>query len=358
MRDQNIFVPLSLEKTKEKYCETERGSSQIGKVENMFNKTKKTILLASMVVPFALNAQVHERGMMRNRTNVETESSSYTIGIVNDTAKFQSSFIQFANNSIEDDAAAESEDDILYASFDNNSIHYYQKKFDYTNITEPIVVKMVNNNKKQYYACPYEGRITSHFGPRRKRWHYGVDIGLRTGDPVKSMFDGKVRIAKRAGAYGNLVVIRHDNGLETYYGHLSKINVKPNQEIKAGEVLGLGGSTGRSTGPHLHLEIRYLGAAINPEKVIDFANYQLKDETLHLTREYFKNGGRTYQNNRQLASNTSKAKASKGGKYYTVRKGDTLGAIARRNGTTVKKLAQINNIKGSRIKAGQKIRLK
>ena len=129
----------------------------------MFNKTRKTILLASMVVPFALNAQVHERGMMRNRTNVETESSSYTIGIVNDTAKFQSSFIQFANNSIEDDAAAESEEDIIYASFDNNAIHYYQKKFDYTNITEPIVVKMVNPGKKQYYACPHEGRITSHF---------------------------------------------------------------------------------------------------------------------------------------------------------------------------------------------------
>lgn len=324
----------------------------------MFDKTKKITLLAGLMLPLALGAQVHERGMMRNRTNVETESSSYTIGIVNDTAKFRTSFIQFANNSIEDDAAAESEEDILYASFDNNAIHYYQKKFDYTKITEPIVVKMVNHDKKQYYACPHEGRITSHFGPRRRRWHYGVDLGLRTGDPIKAMFDGKVRIAKRAGAYGNLVVIRHDNGLETYYGHLSKINVKPNQEIKAGEILGLGGSTGRSTGPHLHLEIRYLGAAINPEKVIDFTNYQLKDETLYLTREYFKNGGRTTNGSRQLASTSTKAKASKGGKYYTVRKGDTLGAIARRNGTTVKKLAQLNGIKGTRIKAGQKIRLK
>ena len=171
------------------------------------------------------------------------------------------------------------------------------------------------------------------------------------------MFDGKVRIAKRAGAYGNLVVIRHDNGLETYYGHLSKINVQPNQEIKAGEVLGLGGSTGRSTGPHLHLEIRYLGAAINPEKVIDFANFQLKDETLCLTREYFKNGGKTTSSQRSLASSSS-SKASKGGKYYTVRKGDTLGAIAKRHGTTVKKLARLNNIKGTKIRAGQKIRVR
>ena len=89
-----------------------------------------------------------------------------------------------------------------------------------------------------------------------------------------------------------------------------------------------------------------------------FTDFQLKDETLHLTREYFKNGGRTYQSNRQLASNSSKAKASRGGKYYTVRKGDTLGAIARRNGTTVKKLARLNGIKGTRIKAGQKIRVR
>ena len=321
------------------------------------NKVKSLLVLVAAVLPLVAAAQIHERGMMRNRTNVETESSSYTIGIVRDTNKLNTSFIQFANNSIEDDAAAESEDDILYASFDNSSIHYYQHKFDYTKITEPIEVRLVNHDKKQYYACPYEGRVTSHFGPRRRRWHYGVDLGLRTGDPVKAMFDGKVRIAKRAGAYGNLVVIRHDNGLETYYGHLSKINVQPNQEIKAGEVLGLGGSTGRSTGPHLHLEIRYLGAAINPEKVIDFANFQLKDETLYLTREYFKNGGKTTSPQRSLASSSS-SKASKGGKYYTVRKGDTLGAIAKRHGTTVKKLTRLNNIKGTKIRAGQKIRVR
>ena len=135
------------------------------------------------------------------------------------------------------------------------------------------------------------------------------------------------------------------------------MNVKPNDEIKAGEVLGLGGSTGRSTGPHLHLEIRYLGAAIDPEMVIDFSNYQLKSDTLYLTREYFKNGKKSSSKRQQLAKNTS-GKASKGGKYYTVRKGDTLGAIAKRNGTTVKKLAKLNGIKGTKIRAGQKIRLR
>ncbi|MEE1097600.1 MAG: peptidoglycan DD-metalloendopeptidase family protein, partial [Bacteroidales bacterium] len=318
----------------------------------------KILLPVMLMLPLVVEAQIHERGMMKNRTNVEIESSSYTIGIVKDTAKFQSSFIQFVNNSIEDDVSAESEDDILVATFDNGSVHSYQKKFDYTSITEPIEIQLVNNDKKQYYACPFEGRVTSHFGPRRRRWHYGVDLGLRTGQPIKAMFDGRVRIAKRAGAYGNLVVIRHNNGLETYYAHLSKINVELNQDVKAGEVLGLGGSTGRSTGPHLHLEIRYLGAAINPEKVIDFSTFQLKSDTLHLTREYFKNGGRSSSSSKRQLANNSSSKASKGGKYYTVRKGDTLGAIAKRNGTTVKKLAQLNNIKGSKIRAGQKIRLR
>ncbi len=318
------------------------------------------MLFVVLAMPFVGAAQIHERGMMRNRANVEVESSDYTIGIVKDTAKLQNSFIQFINNSTQDDdVAAESEDDILYASFDNNSIHYTQQRFDYNSIEKPIEIALVNNDEKQYYACPYEGRVTSHFGPRRRRWHYGVDMGLRTGDPIKAMFDGKVRIAKRSGAYGNLVVIRHDNGLETYYAHLSRIHVEPNQEIKAGEVLGLGGSTGRSTGPHLHLEIRYLGAAINPEKVIDFSTFQLKDDTLALTRDYFKNGSKSRKSSRQLAqSSSNNAKASKGGKYYKVRRGDTLGAIAKRHGTTVKKLAKLNNIKGTKIKAGQRIRVR
>ena len=129
------------------------------------------------------------------------------------------------------------------------------------------------------------------------------------------MFDGKVRIAKRAGAYGNLVVIRHDNGLETYYAHLSKINVEVNQDVKAGEILGLGGSTGRSTGPHLHLEIRYLGAAINPEKVIDFKTYSLISDTLMLTQDCFKKVKTPSSQRNSLAKNSSDSKSSKGGKY-------------------------------------------
>lgn len=323
------------------------------------NKVLKVFSLSLLLFPVIGMSQIHERGMMRNRNNVAEESSEYTIGIIKDTNKFNNSFIQFVNNGMMDDVAAESEDDILYASFDSHSIHYTANRFNYTTITSPIPIELVNESKKQYFACPIEKKITSRFGPRRRRWHYGVDLGLRVGDPIKVMFDGKVRIAKRAGAYGNLVVVRHDNGLETYYAHLSRINVDVNQEVKAGEILGLGGNTGRSTGPHLHLEIRYLGAAINPEKVIDFKTFSLISDTLMLTKDCFKKIKNPSSQTNSLAKNSADdTKSTKGGKYYKVRRGDTLGQIARRHGTTVKQLARLNNIKGTNIRAGQTIRVR
>lgn len=319
----------------------------------------RIVLLFLLVSPTLAVSQIHERGMMRNRTNV-SENSEYTIGIIKDTNKFNNSFIQFMNNGmVEDDMAAESEDEILYASFDTRSVHYVNtNRFNYSSITEPIPIALVNEKEKKYYACPIEKKLTSRFGPRRRRWHYGVDLGLRVGDPIKVMFDGKVRIAKRYGAYGNLVVIRHDNGLETYYAHLSKINVELNQEVKAGEILGLGGNTGRSTGPHLHLEIRYLGAAINPEKVIDFKTYSLISDTLMLTKDCFRKSSSPSSQKGSLAKNTGDTKTTKGGNYYKVKQGDTLGQIARRNGTTVQKLAKLNNIKGTKIRAGQTLRIR
>ena len=107
------------------------------------------------------------------------------------------------------------------------------------------------------YRCPRQGKVYSPFGPRRRRRHQGVDLPLHTGDPVYAAFDGKVRLSKYHRGYGNLVIIRHENGLETFYGHLSRREVEPGDWVRAGEVIGLGGSTGRSNGPHLHFETRY-----------------------------------------------------------------------------------------------------
>ena len=125
------------------------------------------------------------------------------------------------------------------------------------------------------YYMPVPGKVTSNYGYRAKfgRMHKGIDLAIRSNDTIRAAFDGKVRLTKYEGrGYGYYVVIRHDNGMETVYGHLSKFLVKPNQRVKAGEPIALGGNTGRSTGPHLHFETRFMGLAINPAAIIDFEN--------------------------------------------------------------------------------------
>ena len=137
------------------------------------------------------------------------------------------------------------------------------------------------------FCFPVKKPKTSNYGWRWNRGHHGVDIALQTGDPVHAAFGGTVRIASRMGGYGNCVVVRHANGLETLYGHLSKIHVTKGQKVVAGEVVGLGGSTGNSTGPHLHFECRFLYQTFDPEWILDFKNYTLRTRRLHLDKTYF-----------------------------------------------------------------------
>ncbi|MBR3794012.1 MAG: M23 family metallopeptidase, partial [Alistipes sp.] len=149
-----------------------------------------------------------------------------------------------------------------------------------------MVIDLVDSLKSYHY--PFKGRVTSKYGPRRRRIHQGTDIDLETGDPVYATFDGRVRVTTYVrGGYGNLVILRHDNGLETYYGHLSEISVKPNEWVTAGQVIGKGGNTGRSTGSHLHFEMRYKGQTFDPERLIDFSTGTLRRETFLLKRTYF-----------------------------------------------------------------------
>lgn len=159
------------------------------------------------------------------------------------------------------------EDDEIYAQ-------YWESQLvnPYGNIAIPLTKEL----NVASFVPPITGRVTSNYGYRRsfRRVHKGIDLALHVGDTVRAAFDGKIRICKyeRRG-YGYYVVIRHDNGMETVYGHLSKFIVKPNQRVKAGDPIALGGNTGRSTGPHLHFETRYLGIAINPAAIIDFENF-------------------------------------------------------------------------------------
>jgi murein DD-endopeptidase MepM/ murein hydrolase activator NlpD len=202
------------------------------------------------------------------------------------------------------------------------------------------------------FIMPVEGRITSNFGHRRRRFHYGTDIKLQVGDTVRAAFDGKVRIQnfERRG-YGNYVVVRHSNGLETVYGHLSQFLVKEDDTVKAGQAIALGGSTGRSTGPHLHFEFRFLGRAINPEEIIDFEHFTSKDD------EYVYLKGQS-----ELPTSKSSGKYAAKSKtkirYYQIKKGDSLGIVARKTGISVDKLCKLNKIKTStKLKIGSSIRL-
>lgn len=143
------------------------------------------------------------------------------------------------------------------------------------------------------YVQPFNGKITSRFGWRKGRHHSGTDIDLVTGDHVVSAFDGVVRISKYLGGYGNVVIVRHYNGLETLYAHLSRREVKPGDKVKAGELLGLGGSTGRSTGSHLHFEVWYKGLKIDPEYFIDFSNASLTKESFMIEKDLFNHSNST-----------------------------------------------------------------
>ncbi len=230
------------------------------------------------------------------------------------------------------DDGAESEDEILLEGFDTAVIHL--PKLDPSTITEPILLQLSHFT----YPTPVTSRPSSHFGPRRRRFHYGLDLAQPTGEPIYAAFDGVVRISKFNRSYGNLVIIHHANGLETYYAHMSKRHVTVGQQVKSGDVIGLCGNTGRSFGSHLHFEIRYMGNAINPENVISTATHDLIEPTLTLTSSSF----------RKIAKGGKGSKGSSGG-WYRVRQGDTLEKIARRNGTTVKRICQLNGISQNKV---------
>ena len=195
------------------------------------------------------------------------------------------------------------------------------------------------------FVLPAPGYVTSPYGWRRYRMHKGTDIKVQIGDSIRAAWSGQVRIVGwDPRGYGYYVVIRHDNGLETIYGHLSRPLVDEYEKVPAGFVIGLGGNTGRSTGSHLHWEIRYLGEAIDPATFIDFTTGQLKNPN-----EYVIGIKAMKQARAEQAAM----------KYHKVRSGDTLSGIAKKYGTTVKRLCQLNNIRETKIlQIGMKIRVR
>ena len=215
--------------------------------------------------------------------------------------------------------------------------------------------------------------ITSNFGSRWGRMHKGIDVKVYIGDTIRAAFSGKVRIVKyEARGYGNYVVIRHYNGLETIYGHMSKHLVKENQIVKAGEPIGLGGNTGRSTGSHLHFETRLCGVALNPALMFDFRNQDVTADTYMFHRDTYENEsvlankarGKSAGDDEAVAEETSSSKSRKQSsasssdiRYHKVKRGETLSSIAKKRGTTIDKLCKLNHIsKRMRIRPGQILR--
>lgn len=229
------------------------------------------------------------------------------------------------------------------------------------------------------FAMPHKGYITSPYGYRRRfrRMHKGVDLKVNIGDTIRAAFDGRVRIKnfERAG-YGNYLVLRHTNDLETVYGHLSGFLVDEGQYVKVGDPIALGGNTGRSTGPHLHFETRYMGYAINPCAIFDFANqtthtdiFTFDKNTYQKARNFDPKANSAYAQ-QYLRENPNKpyVKSKSSGKTtntratsstYRVRKGDSLSKIASHHGTTVAKLCRLNGIKSNaKLSIGQRLKLR
>ena len=142
------------------------------------------------------------------------------------------------------------------------------------NLSSKIMVLNPVNSRNLEYEMPLSGRISSDFGTRfhpidkKMKVHTGVDIAVPRGTPIASAADGVVTFAGRKGGYGNVVIVEHPDGRQTFYAHCDKLLVEKGQTVTVGEEIAKAGSTGKSTGPHLHFEVRENGKPIDPLKFL------------------------------------------------------------------------------------------
>ncbi|WP_261990479.1 M23 family metallopeptidase [Hymenobacter sp. BT188] len=245
-----------------------------------------------------------------------------------------------------------------YAIWDTRNINPY--RVDGRRLRDTLTLKLVDPLRKRYAKMPLGTTpTTSDFGFRGSRWHYGVDLDLNTGDTVRAAFDGVVRISKWDGSgYGNYLLVRHYNGIETLYGHLSKSLVTTGTFVKAGQIIGLGGNTGRSTGSHLHYEVRYEGNPIDPERMYDFPDYKLRQDNFQITSALFNYYSRAIQSrSRSSSSSGSKPTAARRIVTHKIRSGDTLSEIADKYGVSVSQIKRLNG-GTSTLRIGRTLRIK
>lgn len=283
--------------------------------------------------------------------------------------------------------------EVFRRHWDNTHVFAY-KSVELDDLPSVIDLQLIDNLSE--YHAPVVGKVYSKYGPRGRRNHNGVDIPLKLGEPIYAMMDGKIRYAKyNSGGFGNLVIVRHINGLETWSAHLSKLNVKPNEYVKAGQVIGFAGNTGRSRGVHLHFEIRYSDQTFDPQFLVDFETGQLRYQTFALEKSFFNIHSRASdqldedddyildnmnliaagdnedststdileriakaQQKPQSSSKTATISQS-GVVYHTIRSGDILGKLSLRYGVSIDQICRLNKItRNTTIRIGQRLRIK
>ena len=274
----------------------------------------------------------------------------------------------------------EPEPDIYTEGWESNLVNCYKD----ANVPNTKVLDV------RHYVMPIKGNyVTSHYGyrPQFGRTHKGIDLRAAIGDTVYSAFSGRVRLTRfERGGYGFYVIVRHENGLETVYGHLSRFLVKPDQYVKAGQPIALSGNTGRSTGPHLHFETRFMGYAINPEAIFDFANrcthtdsYTFSKANYTKARDYAPS--KRYSQAKKETKETTTAAVAKNDKNkkeqpvastrkstkesrensrstYQVQKGDNLEKIASRHNMSVSQLKKLNGLTSDKVVEGKVLKVK
>lgn len=311
----------------------------------MITKMIKKMLLFALFLPAVLSAdEVTDKHRIRHQQIMKQQQESLQfLAAVDSLTKHE----EMAGE--EDDPYGNIED--IYADWDDAHVDPTRGKtgwvipdsqyISFRGYVHPLDIDTLDYEKH---------KVTSPYGWRRRRMHKGVDFRLKVGDSIRAAWDGRVRIRKNEGrrkGYGMYYVIRHPNGLETVYGHLSKHIVQAGDTVKAGQVIGLGGNTGRSSGPHLHLEFRFMGIALDPAELID-----LKKDCQPLHSPYLFKHKRALLVQDGLAGDGTAA-------YHRVKKGDTLGSIARKYHTSVERLCKLNGIrKNKTLSIGQRIRYK
>lgn len=382
------------------YGQREKG--RILKAPKIFQKDTKQRTESATSTPNSTSTepeiefQFEEQPRLRFSSSFETQTDkadmmksnvSAAKSLSGEDLPFRLEPIREVNKMVEDDTSSIDEGELQiveiedYITFDDPNdmvkVASYYSIWD-THVVDPygidpkdfedvIPIKLYDLNEGRYWNSPLDRTpITSHFGYRRNRWHQGTDIDLVTGDPVYSTFDGIVRVAGGHSGWGNTVLVRHYNGLETLYGHLSKILVEPNTLVKAGDKVGLGGNTGRSSGSHLHIEVRYEGNAFDSENIFKYSGgangTEILSQELLLDRTFYNylRGGKSKVIFDLEANEDEEPEPQQLTRkvWVRVKRGDTLSAIAGRNRTTVREICQLNRIRANQaLQIGQSIRI-